>query len=70
MNPKSLVLNSLDRSRVISKPLEIQNVSMMCRDSPPPASILYVFHFEGKEISLHSQRRTASQTLLANSRDL
>lgn len=34
-----------------------------CRDSPLPATIVHVFHFEGKEISLLSQRTTASYTL-------
>lgn len=63
MNSNSLVLNSLDWSRVISEPRETENVRMMCGDSPLPASVVYVFHFEGKEIFLYSQRKTASQTL-------
>lgn len=49
---------------MITEPPEtvpVENLNM-CRDSLLPASIVHVFHFEGKEISLLPQRTTASYT--------
>lgn len=64
----SLLLYSLDWNNVNAEspetaPEETENLNTMWWDSPLPVSILHVFHFEGKEISLLSQRRTASYTL-------
>lgn len=66
VNFNSLPLYSLDWNNMIAKPPETspgetENLNMMWWESPLPAYVAHVFD-EGKEISPHSPRTTASYT--------
>lgn len=67
VNFNSLLLYSLDWKNMIAKPPETapgetKSLNMMWWESPLPASVAHVFHYEGKEISPPSPRTTASYT--------